>query len=990
MTDIVALLKVTLTSTSDPIERARMLMRTAWARKSAWNLDASSQAAAQGMAELGYGLPRSRVLLALSAIWGFIRGKFVETTGIGFGSATGEHRRRLEVLANLLTAGTAAAAQNAKPAMAIALILRGLYPMARLGPSSEYVRYCHSRALIAEVCGLPGRERSLARTDRAAALVATPEALALARFSRDTAGSIFRKIDDVALLRTLTEVGHLLPVEECLDGLGAACLKLLHRGKAREARIWYDWAAARLGAADLPDSGIEMMGLATAAALGRSAEVKARLRYATEHPEFFATPGMWINTLVMTAAAAVEQRDHDRLQRIAADFAAGGWRPRMLVGPQRYIYATLAYGMLDRCHAVPADERAAAVVAAEQAVAALRRVPADMILTAHTLVTTADLHLIHGDPRSALTAALAADAYLIDNDVPIAAFELARIRARACAELGRATEATGYALFAVSIADQCGWTHRAGWLRAEFSLSGAGSSSLSIAAHTSSARYGESGPLNTYARRLAALEQLSLAASRIVDPAELTRVALDQIIQILTADRAFLFLTEGDDAHLIPHLGRDAGGHDLAELTEYGSTLVERVRTDREPLVVTGSDEGAALGSLSAVVHGLRSIMVAPLLLEGRLIGVVYLDSRVAKGMFTASDVGTLAAITTHVAAALETARAAQLGSAVQAARQQLQVAETMREAMSELAATLDPPDVLNRLRATVARVLPADAAGIFTLTDNHLTRLPEPGEPPTPTMAVGPGAALDLLPSSAPVTGTDPTGAELLGLDPASMACWLAVPLRTRDTLVGLLMLTSTRPQAFGAAETELAAALTAQGMVAYDNARLFAELRELAVTDGLTGLYNARHFFALADTTFAGPAGRIGAVSAVMLDIDHFKKVNDTYGHPVGDQVIKAVAARLARITREGDLLARYGGEEFALLLTAPPDLAAQIAERIRAAIADTPIDTDAGPLTITVSVGVAHRIDETTNPGLLLKGADQALYVAKGSGRNRVSVH
>ena len=99
--------------------------------------------------------------------------------------------------------------------------------------------------------------------------------------------------------------------------------------------------------------------------------------------------------------------------------------------------------------------------------------------------------------------------------------------------------------------------------------------------------------------------------------------------------------------------------------------------------MVTGSEEGAALGSQSAVVHGLRSIMIAPLQLEGRLLGVVYLDSRVAKGIFTEDDVDILAAITNHVAVSLETARAAQLEVAVQAARQQRDMAETLRAAMT-------------------------------------------------------------------------------------------------------------------------------------------------------------------------------------------------------------------------------------------------------------------------------------------------------------------
>ena len=135
-------------------------------------------------------------------------------------------------------------------------------------------------------------------------------------------------------------------------------------------------------------------------------------------------------------------------------------------------------------------------------------------------------------------------------------------------------------------------------------------------------------------------------------------------------------------------------------LTAYSTSLVERVHASGQPLVVTSDEEGRALGSQSAAAHGLRSIMVAPLQLKGRLLGVVYLDSRVAKGIFTGDDVDILMAIVNHVAVSLETARAAQLKVAVQAARRQQDMAETLRSAMAEVSQTLDPDEVLGRLSA--------------------------------------------------------------------------------------------------------------------------------------------------------------------------------------------------------------------------------------------------------------------------------------------------
>jgi diguanylate cyclase (GGDEF)-like protein len=208
-----------------------------------------------------------------------------------------------------------------------------------------------------------------------------------------------------------------------------------------------------------------------------------------------------------------------------------------------------------------------------------------------------------------------------------------------------------------------------------------------------------------------------------------------------------------------------------------------------------------------------------------------------------------------------------------------------------------------------------------------------------------------------------------------------MAIPLRVRDTAAGLLVLAADQPESYGPAQADLAGVLTNQGMTAYDNARLFTQAEQLATTDALTGLANRRHFFTTALGGLALARRQHSPLAAVMLDIDHFKQVNDTHGHHVGDQVIRAVAQRLAHGARTTDILGRYGGEEFALIL---PDThtegAAILAERLRAAVADRTVDTDAGPLTVTVSIGVAQQTADHNDVETLLSVADAALYRAK----------
>jgi diguanylate cyclase (GGDEF)-like protein len=156
--------------------------------------------------------------------------------------------------------------------------------------------------------------------------------------------------------------------------------------------------------------------------------------------------------------------------------------------------------------------------------------------------------------------------------------------------------------------------------------------------------------------------------------------------------------------------------------------------------------------------------------------------------------------------------------------------------------------------------------------------------------------------------------------------------------------------------------------------------ELVRLASVDALTGLHNRRVFFELAEEA----RSETGALTAIMLDIDHFKRINDLYGHDVGDQAIAAVAKATGT---EGAIIGRLGGEEFAMLLKGSTlGEGTALAEQLRARIAALRFDTANGPMTLTCSFGVSERkADDSIDD--LLKRADVALYAAKTSGRNRV---
>ena len=162
--------------------------------------------------------------------------------------------------------------------------------------------------------------------------------------------------------------------------------------------------------------------------------------------------------------------------------------------------------------------------------------------------------------------------------------------------------------------------------------------------------------------------------------------------------------------------------------------------------------------------------------------------------------------------------------------------------------------------------------------------------------------------------------------------------------------------------------------------------ELQRKAMIDGLTRLWNRAAIMDLLDAELAR-AQRGTPLCVAMIDADHFKRVNDTHGHQAGDAVLAELAVRLRKAARGFDAVGRYGGEEFIVVLSNCTQADARTAaERIRKSVADKPIDTSAGPLAVTVSMGIAGYDDTHTDAKSIIGAADAALYQAKANGRNR----
>lgn len=216
--------------------------------------------------------------------------------------------------------------------------------------------------------------------------------------------------------------------------------------------------------------------------------------------------------------------------------------------------------------------------------------------------------------------------------------------------------------------------------------------------------------------------------------------------------------------------------------------------------------------------------------------------------------------------------------------------------------------------------------------------------------------------------------------------------PLESAGERFGMLTLARGNGGEFSREESQTCETINSQSAMVINNNRMYEKIKRFAVADGLTGLYNHRYFQEQLEKEYSRARRFNLSLSMIMLDLDHFKMINDTYGHQQGDVILKGVSAAIKRCVRDIDLLARYGGEEFSILLPETPKKNAMVvAERIREAISSTEFYVDGKKLEVRASLGVSGHPDDDIKTKLdLVAKADEALYKAKREGRDRVCLY
>lgn len=335
--------------------------------------------------------------------------------------------------------------------------------------------------------------------------------------------------------------------------------------------------------------------------------------------------------------------------------------------------------------------------------------------------------------------------------------------------------------------------------------------------------------------------------------------------------------------------------------------------------------------------------------------------------------------------------------------KKQAQELAALQKATSSLLHTLDLSHLMGQILDAAQEAIPSADHGWLhlveresgrgkklteiTLNDPRIYRIKPSTGVQEPLARIGRGQSLLITDTQA-----EPSLLPRLEENPQQRAVRsvISAPLVLDQEVLGALTLTALSPAIFLEADLQLLTSFAATATAAIHNAILYSETQNLATTDPLTGQLNRRTFFELGQREIERFQRFGRPLSWIMFDIDLFKQINDTYGHAAGDQVLTTIVERCCRVIRHVDILGRYGGDEFVILLPETDHrMASDIADRIRVAVHGSPITTDAGPVSVSISVGITEATRETADLGLLLNKADQALYKSKRTGRNTITV-
>jgi len=422
------------------------------------------------------------------------------------------------------------------------------------------------------------------------------------------------------------------------------------------------------------------------------------------------------------------------------------------------------------------------------------------------------------------------------------------------------------------------------------------------------------------------------------------------------------------------------------------STYMEMAET-RQPVIISDTWIDRRWVMIEKQSH-VRSYAGAPIIIHGKLVGFINLDSNEPEH-FTSDLIYSLNVFADQAAIAIGNARL------YNEAHRRAEEMGSLYHMGLTLTAGLEMEQVLLSLFEQIKMILPSDVFYVSTYDEEtQVVDLPlyfENGEfmkVEPRSLLTDPGITGEVIRSRKTINLPDthlPDVVEKYHLiHRGGRACrsYVGVPLIVLDRVVGVVSMQSYQANAYSPDQVRLLETIATQAAIAIQNARLYHQMRQMAITDPVTQLFTRRQFIFLGRSEVERAIRYNRSVSVLMVDIDFFKRVNDTYGHSAGDQVLYGVAKICREAMRNTDIIGRWGGEEFSIVLPEADRVGASlIAERIRRMVASTFIPVAKDQVMVTVSIGVATMDQENGTLEILIDQADRAMYRAKAGGRNQV---
>jgi len=511
-----------------------------------------------------------------------------------------------------------------------------------------------------------------------------------------------------------------------------------------------------------------------------------------------------------------------------------------------------------------------------------------------------------------------------------------------------------------------------------------------------------------FARQQLLLNEITRAAIEQEDVQKMLQILADRMKELFKANACYLTLWDDVNRRVIPAAAsgqlRDAYLTQVNQPQSDEPTFTATVLATGQPIVVPDIHNTPFLSPRLADQFPSRSQLALPLIVNNQKIGAV-LIAYDQEHEFSTSE------ISLGEQAARQIALAVFKTMLLEEARKRATEADTLRQAGAVVVSSLDQEKTIERILNELNKVIPYDSAAVLLPRGDELEIVGAVGFSDLKEVI---GLRFALTEDSPNAIVFERRKPYIIKDAPAiydsyrhpphdRIRGWMGVPLLVRDRLVGMISLDSHQVDTFTEEHARLATAFADQVAIALDNARLFEETQRLAITDSLTEVYNRRYLMELALYEFQRSRRYNKPLSMIMLDIDHFKAVNDTYGHLVGDLTLQTVARRCRKQLRQSDVIGRFGGEEFIILLpeteaevkgTSAQELTIEIpaeivAHRLREAFEKEKIKSEWVEFQITISLGVAGLDDNCKDIDELIDRADQAMYMAKNLGRNRVIV-